>query len=392
MRRQHWARQARQARRATGGLDAARHATGLPASHHLSGAVAITLLALVAAPHAEAKPPAAAPPTLSAEAVRGGEFYARMCAVCHGAAGEGYAADQAPRLAQQEFLSTVSDAYLRDAIMYGRRGTTMSAWVRIKGGPLKPEDVNAVVAYIRSWQQQPPAKLDEKPLKGDVQAGTALFDKQCASCHGVRGIGGPQMQIGGPELLAGASNGFLRAAIRHGRPGTPMPAFETSLGAQGVENVIAALRSFQVPTATPQIGGLAPLPLGPVPLNPNGPEPQGFKAYPEMTPADVIHAQLEKGARFALLDARVPSDFLHEHIAGAVSVPFYDPAPYFDSLPKDAWLICYCGCPHAESGQLAQKLQARGFTKVAVLDEGLGVWKSRGYPLGSGHPNATANR
>lgn len=359
-----------------------------------AAAVGLALLgiaAVLSGRQVEAKPPAA-PPTLSPEALHGGDLYARMCAVCHGAAGEGYAADQAPRLAQQEFLSTVSDAYLRDAIMYGRRGTTMSAWLRIKGGPLKPEDVNAVVAYIRGWQQRPPAKLDEKPLKGDAQAGAAIFDQQCASCHGPRGIGGPQMQIGGPELLAGASNGFLRAAIRDGRPGTPMPGFGKTLGAQGIENVIAALRTFQVPTATPQFGGLAPLPLGPVPLNPSGPEPQGFKAYPAMTPADVIHDQLEKGARFAILDARVPSDFLHEHIAGAVSVPFYDPAPYFDALPKDTWLICYCGCPHAESGQLAQKLQARGFTKVAVLDEGLGVWKSRGYPLGSGHPNATAGR
>jgi len=70
-----------------------------------------------------------------------------------------------------------------------------------------------------------------------------------------------------------------------------------------------------------------------------------------------------------------------EHIAGAVSVPFYDPSPYFAALPKDTWLVCYCACPHAESGQLAQQLGAQGFTKVAVLDEGLGVWKARGYPV-----------
>ena len=55
-----------------------------------------------------------------------------------------------------------------------------------------------------------------------------------------------------------------------------------------------------------------------------------------------------------------------------------------DKLPKDAWLVCYCSCPHAESGQLAQKLSAKGFTKVTVLDEGLGVWKAKKYPTKTG--------
>ena len=64
--------------------------------------------------------------------------------------------------------------------------------------------------------------------------------------------------------------------------------------------------------------------------------------------------------------------------------PFYDPAPYFAGLPKDTWLVCYCACPHAESGQLAGKLGAHGFTKVTVLDEGLGVWKNRGYGTHTG--------
>jgi len=330
---------------------------------------------------AESKPPPA-PPTLSPEAVRGGEFYARMCAVCHGASGEGYVADQAPRLAQPDFLSAVSDDYLRDAIAYGRRGTTMSAWARMKGGPLKPEDINAVVLFIRSWQQRPNARLDERPLKGDARAGAEQFDAQCAKCHGSRGVGGPQLQVGGAQLLESASNGFLRAAIRQGRPGTPMPAFASTLGPQGIEDVIAALRSFQSPTPGAQAAMRPPpIPLGPVPLNPKGPEPRGFKAYSDMTPADVVHAELARGARFAILDARAPSDYLHEHITGAVSVPFYDPAPYFAALPRDAWLVCYCGCPHAESGQLAQQLRAQGFTKVAVLDEGLGVWKVRGYPM-----------
>jgi hypothetical protein len=40
--------------------------------------------------------------------------------------------------------------------------------------------------------------------------------------------------------------------------------------------------------------------------------------------------------------------------------------------------------PHAESGELARKLVEAGFTKVTVLDEGLGVWKQRNYPTRTG--------
>ena len=99
---------------------------------------------------------------------------------------------------------------------------------------------------------------------------------------------------------------------------------------------------------------------------------------------DVIHAQLQHGARMALLDARAPSDYMNQHIAGAVSVPFYDPAPYLAKLPKNSWLVCYCACPHAESGQLANRLLEAGFKKVTVLDEGLGAWAGKKYPLSSG--------
>jgi cytochrome c oxidase cbb3-type subunit 3/ubiquinol-cytochrome c reductase cytochrome c subunit len=166
-----------------------------------------------------------------------------------------------------------------------------------------------------------------------------------------------------------------------------MPAFEAKLGKSGVDDLVALLRSWQASSPPPNErppSHIPPLPLGPVPLNPSGPEPVGFRAVAAPTPADVIKGQLDRGAKMALLDARAPSDYVRDHIAGAVSVPFYDPAPYFSALPRDAWLVCYCSCPHAESGQLASKLIARGFKKVTVLDEGLGVWRARNYPTRGG--------
>jgi cytochrome c oxidase cbb3-type subunit 3/ubiquinol-cytochrome c reductase cytochrome c subunit len=320
-------------------------------------------------------------------AQRGWLIYDRMCAVCHGREGQGYAADQAPALGRPDFLASASDAYLRTAITFGRGGTTMSAWGRVRGGPLAPADVDALDAFIRSWDRGARANLDGRALAGDPTRGAGLYTRECIRCHGERGVAGPSVHIGGPDFLSSASDGYLRYAIRRGRAGTPMPGFAGALGDSGVEDIVALLRSWQAisgpaPVSTPP--QVPPLPLGPLPIHPHGPDPLGFAAKGATTPADVIKAQLDRGARMALLDARAPSDYVTEHIAGAVSVPFYDPQPYFAALPRDVWLVCYCACPHAESGQLAQKLLAKGFTKVTVLDEGLPVWRARKYPTRSG--------
>jgi hypothetical protein len=72
------------------------------------------------------------------DTVHGGEVYARYCALCHGDRGQGYAADNANALRSPEFLSTVSDEFLRAAILKGRSGTPMSAWGQQYGPPLPP--------------------------------------------------------------------------------------------------------------------------------------------------------------------------------------------------------------------------------------------------------------
>ena len=308
-----------------------------------------------------------------------------MCAVCHGANGEGYKADQAPRLAQPDFEASVTDEYLREAIKNGRMGTTMSAWFKDRGGPLTREDIDEVVKFLRTWSKGRRPALDERAIAGDIARGENTFARECFRCHGVKGIGGPNLHIGNPQLLQTATNGFLRYAIKNGRPGTLMPSFVTTLGDAGIEDMTALLRSWASPPPPPPPPARPPpIPLGPVPLNPRGPDPVGFKATPATTPVEVVHTELQRGARMALLDARAPSDYMQEHIAGAVSVPFYDPSEYLAKLPKNSWIVCYCACPHAESGTLAGKLIAAGFKKVTVLDEGLGVWRGKKYPTHTG--------
>ena len=147
------------------------------------------------------------PIALTASQEHGREIYGRMCAVCHGAGGEGYKADQAPALAHRDFLASVTDEFLESAIANGRIGTTMSAWSKERGGPLGPDDVAATIAFLRTWDRRKHPALDERPSAGNIAAGSVIFARECVRCHGVRGVGGPNVNIGNPELLATASDG-----------------------------------------------------------------------------------------------------------------------------------------------------------------------------------------
>jgi cytochrome c oxidase cbb3-type subunit 3 len=340
-------------------------------------AVVVTTASLIAAACSSQTTPDAS----TAEA--GADNYAKTCALCHGAKGEGYVADNATALASSTFLATASNDFLHRSVANGRPGTTMSAWDRSHGGPYDAAAIDGIVAYMRSWQTTPKVPLDAAPVTGDVTRGAATYAASCASCHGATGAEGPNVRLANAEFLSVASDAFLQYAIVHGRPGTAMDPFEGKLAPQDIADVVALMRSWAKPVAP----GDAPIPgtLGPVVQNPTGPEPD-FVLGNRFTPADTIKRELDRGAAFGFLDARAPSDYVAGHVAGANDVPFYEASKYVFALPKDKWLVCYCACPHAESGALADTLFANGFTKVTILDEGFFVWRDRGYPVHTG-PN-----
>lgn len=319
------------------------------------------------------------PSPASAEA--GALAYERTCALCHGRSGEGYAADGATALHNQSFLATASDEFLRRSIARGRPKTTMSPWSKARGGPYEDLQIDGLVAYLRTWQSSRAVALSEGRISGDAARGATTYAANCASCHGATGLEGPNVRIANAEFLDIASDAFLRHAIVFGRPGTPMEAYGKKLTDGDVNDVVALLRSWAKPVAPSDV----PLPgdLGPIVLNPNGPEP-AFVTGNRFTPADAIKRELDRGAAFGFLDARPPADYAESHIAGANNVPFYLGESYAFALPKDRWLVSYCGCPHAESGALLDALAKKGFTKVTVLDEGFPVWRDRGYPIRGG--------
>ncbi len=307
--------------------------------------------------------------------------YRRYCALCHGARGEGYAADAANALRNPEFLSTASDEFLRRAIERGRPGTPMSGWAAQRGGPLAPAAVEGLIELIRSWQTAPDKDVDNITVTGVAMRARATYDIECAECHGADGEGGDFMSLNNPEFLFSASDGFLREAIANGRSGTVMKPYAGELTPQTIDDLVVLTRSWQVDPNDDPIK-LPSTDLGDFVLNSDG-DPPTFDDG-RFLKVDALKQALDEGMKLGILDARPGSDYVTEHISGAVSVPFFAPDEYVDQLPKDTWLVAYCGCPHAESGLLVDALKERGFSKLKVLDEGFFVWKDRGYPLTEG--------
>jgi mono/diheme cytochrome c family protein/rhodanese-related sulfurtransferase len=320
------------------------------------------------------------------EAVRQGRvLYDRYCALCHGAGAVGYVADNASQLRNPTFLRTASDDFLRVGIERGRPGTPMSAFGAAHGGPLAPGDTDRIIAYLRSLDGGAPLDVHERAIEGDGERGAAVYRARCASCHGANGEGKTAVSLSNPTFLATASAGFIRYAIEHGRPGTPMPAFGSVLSSNEIDDVTLAIRRWAraVEPGVPGVAAATLPSLDQLVIHPGGPRPRFTLREGRFVPADEVAAALRAGSRLVVLDARPISDWHRGHIPGAYPTPFHDDLDAIArALPRDGtWIIAYCACPHAASGKVVDGLRALGFETTAVLDEGILVWEQRGHPM-----------
>jgi cytochrome c oxidase cbb3-type subunit 3/ubiquinol-cytochrome c reductase cytochrome c subunit len=339
-------------------------------------AAAVALL--VATASACGKKSAAADPV-----ARGRLAYARYCATCHGAQGNGYIADNAPSLRSTTFLSTATDAFLREGITRGRPGTAMAAYGRALGGPVGADEVNAIIAFLREGGP-PRVTLAARHTTGDAKAGQPFYEALCMRCHGTFTQRSSAVHLANPILLATASDEFLRYAVESGRPPTSMVPWKEALTAKQLDDVLAYVRSLAVPPAPPPLAPLngppAPRP-GPIVLNPKGRAPSFDLKEDRYVSIDVVKKALDEKRRLIIADARPPSDYAGMHIVGAISTPYYDSLS-LDDLPNDGtWVLAYCACPHHVSGQVVDELRKRGYKHTAVIDEGIFAWQQKGYPV-----------
>lgn len=141
---------------------------------------------------------------------RGRILFDAQCARCHGIEGSG---GVGPSLQRPVLARAPNDTVFATLIAGGiaERGMP-GAW------QLSPNEIAAVIAYVRSLGNRPPEKAP-----GDAARGEALFRGRggCLQCHTVKGTGG----VLGPELTdVGVARGlaYLRRALRD--PGAELPA------------------------------------------------------------------------------------------------------------------------------------------------------------------------
>ncbi|MBI5247600.1 MAG: c-type cytochrome [Elusimicrobia bacterium] len=179
------------------------------------------------------------------------------CSKCHGQQGEG---SSGPSLNALGFLKAASNGYLAATIIMGRQGTEMRAFGQAGNvTQLSQREVMDLVAYIRSWERNPPntTRVIDR-TESSAQEGAELFKRYCLACHGAEGRAqastgtkGYAPSLNTPEFLHAADDGLLMATIALGRPNTAMRPFGAGAGgvaelsAADIRKIVAYMRSWE---------------------------------------------------------------------------------------------------------------------------------------------------
>lgn len=187
--------------------------------------------------------------TLLAEArplLSGEDAFAAYCSACHGARGQGnnYGGQPTrfPAIASPDFLDIASTAFLEGTVTHGRPGRRMPPLAGANG-TLRPEELTALVGYLRSLGPAAPPRAAVEAAHPDAALGPELYRRDCAVCHGP---GGEGTVLGSPLATADAlarSRDRIYDALARGVDGTAMPAYRIydAAAMRAVLDAVAAL-------------------------------------------------------------------------------------------------------------------------------------------------------
>jgi mono/diheme cytochrome c family protein len=185
-------------------------------------------------------------------ATDGETLFGAYCSGCHGPRGEGRrfagSAIGFPAIGNEDFLAVAGDEYLRKTVALGRPGRRMPAWGQKDAG-LRPEEIEAVVSYLRSLGPGTP-ETEQPVAPGDAARGAGIYLGICSGCHGPRGEGAEGPALSNPAFLEAASDAYLAATVTRGRTGTSMRAFARpmlgfpALDKSDIADVVAFVRAF----------------------------------------------------------------------------------------------------------------------------------------------------
>jgi mono/diheme cytochrome c family protein len=181
----------------------------------------------------------------------GQNLFAQYCSGCHGEFGEGgpnptRPGDVIAPISSAEYLQTRDDITLRSIISQGQPNFGMSPFGSAYGGPLDDEQVDAIVAFLRAWQANPPVELPpEIPQTTIAITGGELFGELCAQCHGEQGQGGIGPALSNPTFQSDNTDQQIFDTINLGHPATPMIAWGEVLTSDQIESLVGFIRGLE---------------------------------------------------------------------------------------------------------------------------------------------------
>jgi len=183
-------------------------------------------------------------PTIKGGKADGAALYHNYCSVCHGDRGDGNSrASRSLNPAPKDFtkVSNLTREYMLAIVKEGKAGTAMAGW----GTQLSAGEIAAVVDYV----QDTFVKVATDP---HLQKGHAIYQQKCVNCHGPKGTGVANPQIGmmtppkdlsTPQARAELDRSRMLFSVTHGLSGTAMISYRDQLKKDEIEAVVDYVRA-----------------------------------------------------------------------------------------------------------------------------------------------------
>lgn len=95
---------------------------------------------------------------------------------------------------------------------------------------------------------------------------------------------------------------------------------------------------------------------------------------------EALRDELASKEKPLVVDVREPDEFNAGHIAEALLAPLAKVEQELETVAKDRDIVLVCRSGR-RSGIAAQKLAARGYTRLRNMEGGMLAWEKLGYPV-----------
>jgi len=180
----------------------------------------------------------------------GQQLFAQNCAICHGDFGEGgpnpaRQDDIIAPISTSEYLKTRDDFTLFQITAQGQPNFGMSPFGSAFGGPLDDDQITTLIAFIRSWESNPPVDLPPEVDTSSVTLSSSeVYAQLCAQCHGPEGLGDVGPSLRDPDFRANNTPQEIFETISRGHEATPMISWGNLLSADTIQELTDFILEF----------------------------------------------------------------------------------------------------------------------------------------------------